>query len=89
MTRGAKVIGLGLFLIVLAASLVMGGCSRYANEKQMTQLEESKAATLEAEEKVAQLEKEKAELEAKLASKKQELQDVQAEKEKVKEKLGQ
>jgi len=69
------------------ASLLIGGCSRYANEEQMTTLDETEAAALAAEQKVAEKEKEKAELEAKLAEKQQELEYVKSEKAKVQSRL--
>jgi TolA-binding protein len=84
MARGARWIILGLFSILVAVSLVLSGCTRYANEEQLNQLDETEAAAVSAEENVAKLEKEKAELEAKLAEKQDELKQVQQEKEKIK-----
>jgi len=73
---------------MFAAGVTLTGCSRTPNEKQMQALEESKAAVTAADEKVAQLEKENAELKAKLAEKQAELKSVQAEKDKVLSQVG-
>jgi peptidoglycan hydrolase CwlO-like protein len=73
---------------MFTAGVMLTGCSRTPNEKQMQALEESKAAVTSAQEKVAQLEKENAELKAKLAEKQAELKNVQAEKEKVLSRVG-
>ena len=88
MVRGARILMIGLFSLVLTASVFMTGCTRYANEKQLTTLDESEAAATSAEDKVAQLEKEKAELQAKLDAKQKELAKVQAEHKKVAAKLA-
>ncbi|MBN2030141.1 hypothetical protein JW824_07830 [bacterium] len=87
MARGARSLIYILFCLMLIASLLIGGCSRYANEEQITTLDETEAAALAAEQKVAEKEKEKAELEAKLAEKQQELEYVKSEKAKVQSRL--
>jgi len=89
MARVAKYFMVGLFALVLAGSLLLSGCSRNANEKQLNTLDETQAAVTASNEQVAKLEKEKAELQAKLAEKQDELKKVQAEKEKIQAKLGQ
>lgn len=87
MIKGVRSFVCVLFCFILVASLLIGGCGGYANEEQMTTLDETEAAALAAEQKVAEKEKEKAELEAKLAEKQQELKNVQAEKQKVQSRL--
>jgi len=77
-----------LAICFLAGGFVLTGCSRTPNDKQMAALEETNASTASAQEKVAQLEKENAELKAKLAEKQQELKAVEAEKEKVMSKVA-
>ena len=84
MLNGMRYVMLGLFSLVLAGSLIVSGCSRYANEEQITALDESEAAATESEEKVAELEKEKADLQAKLAEKQEELKKTQEEHERLK-----
>lgn len=83
MTRGVKSIVLVMFSLLLVAALFVTGCSRYANEEQLSQLDETNAAAVDAEAKVAELEAEKAALEAKLAEKQKELEEVKAEKERI------
>jgi septal ring factor EnvC (AmiA/AmiB activator) len=83
MAKGARWIPVGLFSLMAASSLLLSGCSRYANEDQLQQLDESEASAQAAEDEVAKLEKEKAELQAKLAEKQDELKQVQAERERI------
>ncbi len=75
------------FVIIAACFLIVAfmatGCSRYANEKQLQQLDETQAAALSAEQRVAELESEKAKLEADLAEKMEELKYVENEKKKI------
>jgi septal ring factor EnvC (AmiA/AmiB activator) len=78
-----------LLLSVFAAGFILMGCSRSANDKQMQALEESKASVQATQDKIAQLEKENADLKAQLAQKQQELEYAKAEREKVRAKLGQ
>lgn len=86
MRRGVRNFVLALLSFVLLVAFTTG-CSRYANEEQLTALDETQGAALAAEKRVAELEKEKAELEAKLAEKKAELKKVEDEKSKVMAKL--
>ncbi|MBN1781439.1 hypothetical protein JW948_09960 [bacterium] len=83
MARGARLISIGLFSVIVVFSLLLSGCSRYANEDQLQSLDESEAAAVAAEEDVSKLEQENAELKAKLAEKQEELKQVQAEKERI------
>ena len=83
MARRARGIVVALFSLVLVVSLLLGGCTRYANEEQLTTLDETEGAAIAAENEVAEKEKEKAELQAKLAEKQDELKKVQEEKEKI------
>jgi uncharacterized protein YlxW (UPF0749 family) len=85
MAKGARSVMLALFSLVLLASFLVTGCNRYANEEQLTTLEETQGATVAAEEDVAKLEAEKADLQAKLEQKKQELEKVKANKAKIEE----
>jgi len=87
MIKGVRNLVYVLFCLMLVIALLLGGCSRYANEEQMTTLDETEAAALAAEQKVAEKEKEKAGVEAKLAEKQQELKKVQEEKAKVQSRL--
>ena len=87
MIRGVRFFVMALFALVVVASFLLSGCTRYANEEQLTTLDESDAAAVAAENKVAEKERERDELQRKLAEKQEELRKVQAEKEKVKKGL--
>jgi septal ring factor EnvC (AmiA/AmiB activator) len=88
MAKNARVLAAGLVAVFFTVTLFVSGCTRYANEKQMTTLDEAKASVTAAEENTAKLEKENAELKAKLAEKQAELKQVQAEKDKIKSQVG-
>lgn len=85
MVKGVRSLIVILSTLALSTSFLLTGCNRAANEEQMTTLEETQGATLDAESNVVTLEKEKAELEAKLAEKKAELETVKQEKGKLQE----
>jgi multidrug resistance efflux pump len=87
MTKAVRVFTLIAFCLALVSSLFVTGCTRYANEEQLTTLDETEAAAVAGEERIAELEREKTELEAKLEAKKAELEQVKQEKEKVQSKM--
>ena len=87
MTKAVRILMLATFCLVLVSALFMTGCTRYANEEQLTTLDETGAAADAAEAKVAELEKEKANLQAKLDAKKAELEAVKQEKVDVESRL--
>ena len=62
-------------------------CTSHPNEEQIQALEETKTAALAAEKTLADKKQERKDLEAQLTAKKTELAKVQAEKEKVMQKL--
>ena len=74
-------------LVVLLFLGILFSCAKKPNEEQIQALEETKAAALSAEKSLAEKQKERSELEATLAAKKKELEDVKMEKDKVLEKL--
>jgi hypothetical protein len=76
-----------LLLLTVTVLLVFAtiGCTKYASEEDLQNLETSKQAALSAESKVDELNSEKAELIQLKADKEAELQAVQAEKSKVEE----
>jgi len=88
MKRSARFFAIAFFSFSIVIALLVGGCTRYANEEQMTTLEESQSNVTGLEKQIAEKEKEKAELQAKLAEKQEELKMVKSEKEKVLQKLG-
>lgn len=73
--RALAVLTMALLLVVLGT-----GCTKYAKEEDLQNLERQKQAALSAEKKVDQLKAEKADLEKTKAQKEAELQKVQAEK---------
>ena len=85
MARSVRILTVGMFCLIFVVSLLLSGCTRYANEEQLNTLEETKAAALAAEEEVAAKEAEKAELEVKLVEKQEELKKVQEEKVRLQE----
>lgn len=88
MTKFMKVISMAVLLAFLVGSLGLTGCTKYANEEELKLLDETKAAALSAEEKVTELEAEKANLERELQAKKAEHEKVKREKELVRERLS-
>lgn len=84
MAKGIRWSVLFLFSLVLVASLLISGCSRYANEEQLTTLDETEAAAVAAEQKAMDTEQKNAELKAKLAEKQEELKEAQKEQERIK-----
>jgi outer membrane biogenesis lipoprotein LolB len=89
MAKGIRLSMLFLFSLILVASLLLSGCSRYANEEQLTTLDETEAAAVAAEQKVSESEQTNAELKAKLAEKQEELKQAQEEKERIEASLAQ
>ena len=87
MTKAVRLTVLVLFGLTLVSSVFMTGCTRYAKEEQLTALDETEASMMAAENMVADLEKEKAELQAQLDALKAELKGVQQEKEMVRARL--
>ncbi len=87
MRRGARNIVIALVALVILASFLLAGCTKYAKEEQLQALDESGASALAVEKKIAEKEQEKAELQRRLAEKQEELKKVQAEKAKVQSKL--
>ena len=75
MRRAVVVLMAALLLVVLGT-----GCTKYASEEDLQNLESQKQAALSAEKKVEQLQAEKSDLEKTVAQKQSELQKVEAEK---------
>ena len=70
------------------SSIFSIGCTRYANQNQLSALDQAKAAAESAERAVVDCEGEMDSLQKELAAKKKELDDVKAEKEKVRQRLA-
>jgi len=67
----------------LIAMFALSGCTKHPNEKQLQVLEETKKAALAAEEKLAEKQQEKADLQKELAEKNKKLEYAKSEKAKV------
>lgn len=87
MAKGLRAVMTGLFVLVVASSFLVSGCNRYANEEQLNALDETTQAADAAEAKVAELEKEKTDLQAELDQKQKDLEYAESEKAKVQEKM--
>ena len=76
-------------ILMIAVMFMLGsiGCTKYASEEDLKQLETQQQAALSAEQKRDQLIKEKKQLEAQLAAKQQELKAAKAEKKKVEQRV--
>lgn len=72
----------------LILSLLLSGCTKHPNEKQLQALEEQRKAALAAEEQFAKCQQQKADFERELAEKKQKLEDAKSEKETVTNRLS-
>lgn len=79
---------LGVLTVTVLLVVLGTGCTKYASEEDLQNLERQKEAALSAEDKVSQLEAEKAELEQLKAQKETELQEVKAEKMTVAERIA-
>ncbi len=80
---------MGWFVVVLlVASFLVTGCTKYAKQEQLQKLEETKSAALAAEKSLNDCKAETAKLEGQLAAKKQALEDMKAEKETVAKRLA-
>jgi len=88
MRRKGVVRALTLFSVMLFLVVLGTGCTKYASEEDLQNLEKQKQAALSAEQKVEQLKVEKARLEQLKAEKEAVLQEVNAEKATVEERIA-
>jgi outer membrane PBP1 activator LpoA protein len=80
---------LRVFLAIGLLAGLFASCASHPDEDQIKALEETKAATLSAEQALAQKKQDSSDLEAKLEAKKAELEKVKKEKELVLQRLEQ
>lgn len=85
MNRVARFLMIGSFLLAFG----MTSCTKRPTPEQLNKLEESRSAAESAEKKLAQLRKERAELESQLEAKKAELQEAEAQRDDLKQKMQQ
>ena len=83
MSKIKKIVSIVVVGIFSLSLLFSTGCSRHPNEEQISAMEEARSACLAAEQKLSEVQQEKASLESQLNSKKAELDNAQKEKEKV------
>lgn len=88
MRKAVRTLVLLSVTILLICIFALSGCTKYANDQQLQALEETKAATLAAEEALADCKGETTKLEGKLAEQKKELESVKKEKEAVSQRLA-
>lgn len=88
MKKIKKILAGALLLAFVLGSLMVTGCTKYANEEQLQKLEECREAANSAEQKVEDLKAEKADLQDELSTKKDELSSVEEEHETVQERLS-
>lgn len=78
--------------IVVASSMIasvgLTGCTKRPNEEELAKLEEARSAAESAERKLAELKKERMDLESQLAEKQSELQLHEEEKQDLQEKMA-
>jgi septal ring factor EnvC (AmiA/AmiB activator) len=78
---------LRIFVSIALFAGILASCASHPDEDQIKALEETKAAALSAEQTLAQKRQERSDLEAKLQTKKAELEKVQKERELVLQRL--
>ena len=69
--------------VLLVATFLFSGCTKYAKQEQLKALEEAKSAALAAEKSLADCKNQTATLEGQLTQKQQALQEMKAEKQTV------
>jgi len=77
------------FLLISFFILLISGCTKYAKDEEIQQLNNLKAETEQLEKEIKAKEQEKASLQNEIAQKDQKLKELQAEKEKVQQRLQQ
>lgn len=83
MKRFASILLVSLFVLSIA------GCTKYAKDEEIQQLNNLKAETEQLEKEIKAKEQEKAALQKEIQEKDQKLKELQAEKEKVQQRLQQ
>lgn len=81
-----------LTLVAIASVLAMGsmtGCTKKPSQEELAKLEQARSAAESAERKLAELRAERQQLEQTLEAKKSELRDNEAERDELKQKMGQ
>ena len=79
----SRVLALGAFVAMCTVA-----CTKKPNQEEISKLEEAKAAAESAEQKLADLRKERTDLEAQVQQKESELKATQQERDDLKQKMG-
>ena len=80
---------ISLLMVFLVTGLMLStGCTKKPNPEELSKLSEARNAAESAEKKLAELRAERAQLEATLESKKEELRKAEEERDAIKSKLG-
>ncbi len=88
MSKIKKLLSFGLVAIFSLSLLTATGCSRHPNDEQIRAMEEARSACLAAEQKLNEVQRERAGLESQLQAKKAELDKAQKEKAHVEQGLA-
>ncbi|UCF63812.1 MAG: hypothetical protein JSW33_14805 [bacterium] len=88
MSKIKKLLSIGLVAIFSLSLLTATGCSRHPNDEQIRAMEEARSACLAAEQKLNEVQRERAGLESQLQAKKAELDKAQKEKAHVEQGLA-
>ncbi|MBN2364803.1 MAG: hypothetical protein EH225_01465 [Calditrichaeota bacterium] len=88
MLKIKKLIGVSLVAVFSLSLLTASGCSRHPNEDQIRMMEEARSACLASEQKLNEVQNQRADLESKLQAKKAELEKAMKEKANVEQGLA-
>ncbi|MFC1728807.1 hypothetical protein ACFL6I_00585 [candidate division KSB1 bacterium] len=77
MLKGLKFSKIGMTVVIIGLLFALSGCTKYASEADLQELERQRQAALSAEQRVTELQREKADLERQIAAKERELQEAQ------------
>ena len=77
MLKGMKFSKIGMTIVIVSLLFAFSGCTKYASEADLQELERQRQAALSAEQRVAELQREKADLERQITAKERELQEAQ------------
>lgn len=80
-----KMLLVGICLSLFLAGVLVSGCSKYATQDELRRLEEQRKATLSAEQKVQELDKEKADLQRQVKEKQALVEKLTKDRDAVKE----
>lgn len=89
MAKMKKIGSISLVTVYLMGLFLSTGCTKYASQEELNALDAQREAALSAERSVSDCESDLASLERQVSGKRSELNDVRAEKAKVRDRLAQ